>query len=105
MFQKSNAGLAGRIFGFLDVGGGLDLDPCQSVDFGPDLVVYTRTGNSDLRGSLESSGDGGAVAAGPGTYPCIDPIGTGTACRGMYCGSCDSGSRHERTSSRSVIPR
>lgn len=83
----------------------MDLDPRQSVDSGIDVDVHTRTGNSDLRGSLESVGDRGAVAVGKDPEPPCGPIGTGTACRSVYCGSCDTGSCDERTSSRSMIPK
>ena len=81
----------------------MDLDPRQSLDFGFDLDVHTRTGGSYFRGSLESSCDGGALGFGAYAISTGDPIGTSTACRGMYCGSGDTGSRNERASSRSIM--
>ena len=99
----NNAGLVGRICGISDVGCCMDLDPCQSLDFGFDLDVHTRTGGSYFRRSLESSCDGGALGFGAYAISTGDPIGTSTACRGMYCGSGDTGSRNERASSRSIM--
>ena len=100
----NNAGLVGRICGISDVGCCMDLDPCQSLDFGFDLDVHTRTGGSYFRGSLESSRDGGALGLGAYAIATGDSVGIGTGGRRMYCGSGDAGSRDERIIYRSVIP-